>query len=101
MASTPGECLAVKRIADLGTLEILAPSDAWIEVELPDGGSGAAMIGHEMAPSFRSRQSFQADAGRRVSIHVPTIDDGSDWRVGIEVSAPSARICTWTARPLT
>jgi len=101
VASTPGECLAVKRIADLGTLEILAPSDAWIEVELPDGGSGAAMIGHEMAPSFRSRQSFQADAGRRVSIHVPTIDDRSDWRVGIEVSAPSARICTWTARPLT
>jgi hypothetical protein len=97
VATSPGECLRAERIADLGTVEVLAPSDAWIEVNLPDGGSGAAMVGHEAAPSFRTRQSFETHAGKSVSIHVPSIGDGSDWRVAIELSAPTARICTWTA----
>jgi hypothetical protein len=97
--TTAGECLEVKRTADSGTLEISAPSDAWLEVELRDGGKGAALIGHEQAPSSRTRQRFETNAGERVSIHVPSIGDSSDWRVGLELDAPTACIRTFTNRP--
>ena len=76
-------------------MEILAPSDSWIEVTLPDGGTGDARIGHTLPPASRTRKSFAADPGQRVSVHVPSIGDGSDWRVGLRLRAPTARICTW------
>lgn len=95
VATTGGDCVAVTPSAGRSSMEILAPSDSWIEVTLPDGGTGDARIGHTLPPASRTRKAFAADPGQRVSVHVPSIGDGSDWRVGLRLRAPTARICTW------
>ena len=96
VTTTTGECLAVVPSGRTGSVEILAPSDAWIEVRLPDGGTGEARLGHAVTPASRTRNTFAAAPGQSVSVHVPSIGDGSDWRVGLWLHAPADRICTWT-----
>ena len=46
------------------SIEILARSDSWIEVTLPDGGTGDARIGHTLPPASRTRKEFAAHPGQ-------------------------------------
>jgi hypothetical protein len=98
VATDAGECPTLVPTERTSSIEILAPSDSWIEIELPEGGTGEARIGHALQPASRTRRTFEADPGGRVSVHVPSIGDGSDWRVALRLRAPTARVCTWTAK---
>jgi len=79
-----GVCLAVVPNGSSPSVTVQAPSGTWIRV-LGSGGTGSALLGHQLRPSARTRIPFVLNEGQPTYVRIPDIGDGSTWQVTVEL----------------